>query len=472
MIRVIVISIFLFSSLFSKVFGQENKTLTKIQMQQDITALVGKIKYTHPNPYYYRSKSDWKIYLDSVQGNLPETLSEFDFWRKIDQILIFMNDAHTRSYPTKFYKEYVKNDGLFFPFSIENREGNYFVAKNSSGTTIDTNEKIIAINGIPIQEIIAKLKLHSSKELDYLDEKYVTSSFGYYLWWAYDLKSPYKIDFSDENNKTRTIEINGILEKDFPKENEEKNEEICTLSIEKDSVALLTIKDFDSEKRSYFKKFYRKSFKKINKLKIKNIVIDVRNHNGGDSRYGEDFAKYFADKPFRISSKTIWKVTPEFKNGFAQMYVPKVMRWAKFLYGINKHTKAIWHTKDNELAVVNNKLIKPKRSALKYKRNIYVLTDNYTFSAGSMFAGMVKDYQLGTIVGQPTGNLSSFYADPFLWYQLPNSKITFQVSTSLEVRPNGIIDTESILPDIYINDKEDALEKTFELIQAKNHLPK
>ncbi len=471
MIRLFVFLVFFFLSQL-KTFAQEKVVLTKVQMKQDITGLVEKIKYTHPNPYYYRSENDWKKYLDSVQNNLPETLSEFDFWRKIDQILIFMNDAHTRSYPTKFYNEYVKNDGLFFPFSIENRDGNYFVSKNYSKQVIAPDEKIMAINGISIKEIIAKLKLHSSKELDYLDEKYVTSSFTYYLWRAYDLKSPYKIELSDEKGQSRKIEINGLLAKDFPKEKEDKKVEICTFSIVKDSIALLTIKDFDSEKRSYFKKFYRKSFKRINKLKIKNIIIDVRNHDGGDSRYGEDFAKYFADKPFRISSKTIWKVNPEFKSGFTQMYIPKVMRWAKFLYGINKHTKAIWNTKDNELAVVNNKLIKPKRSALKYKRNIYVLTDNYTFSAGSMFAGMVKDYQLGTIIGQPTGNLSSFYADPFMWYQLPNSKITFQVSTSLEVRPNGILDTESILPDILIKDKEDALEKTYELIQTKNHLPK
>lgn len=66
-------------------------------------------------------------------------------------------------------------------------------------------KKIIAINEISIQEIIRNLKLHSSKELDYLDEKYVTSSFSYYLWRAYDLKSPYKIDLSDENNKKELL---------------------------------------------------------------------------------------------------------------------------------------------------------------------------------------------------------------------------------------------------------------------------
>jgi len=472
MIRLVIAVLLLFSSFCCKVFGQEKVLLTKVQMKQDITALVEKIKYTHPNPYYYRSENDWEKYLDSVQNNLPETISEFEFWRKIDQILVFMNDAHTRSYPSKFYNDYVKNDGLFFPFSIENRGGNYFVSKNYSKEVIAQNEKIIAINDIPIQEIIAKLKLHSSKELDFLDEKYVTSSFIYYLWRAYDLKSPYKIDLSDEAGNPRTLEVKGFLAKEFPKENEHKKQEICTFSIVKDSIALLTIKDFDSEKRSYFKRFYRRSFREINRQKIKNITIDVRNHDGGDSRYGEDFAKYFADKPFQISSKTIWKVNPEFKKGFAQMYIPKVMRWAKFLYRINKHTKAIWNTKDNELAVVNNKLIKPKPSALQNKRTIYVLADNYTFSAGSMFVAMVKDYDLGTIIGQPTGNLSSFYADPFMWYQLPNSKITFQVSTSLEVRPNGIIDTESILPDVFIGDKEDALAKTIELIEKKNHLRK
>lgn len=54
-----------------------------------------------------------------------------------------------------------------------------------------------------------------------------------------------------------------------------------------------------------------------------------------------------------------------------------------------------------------------------------------------------------------------------MWYALPYSKFTFQVSTSLDVRPSGIIDTESILPDIAIGDDEDALQKTLELIQQK-----
>lgn len=467
MIRIIVTFVFLFFGQCQEIFAQESTVLSKQQMAEDIDYLVRDINYSHPNPYYYRSEKEWKTYIDSVKSNLPENLSEFDFWRKIDQILVFMNDAHTRSFPTKFYKEYVKKEGLFFPFAIESRKGNYGVRKNySQEKSIDSIAKLVAINGIPIEKIIGRLKLQSSKELDFLDEEYVTESFPYYLWKVYDWKSPYKIEFLDKNENRSEIEIHGVSSAMLAEKKPEIKEEVCRLTILKDSIALITIKDFDSESRKYFKKFYKNSFKKIDNLGIKNIIIDVRNHDGGDSRYGEDFAKYFADKPFQISSRTIWKVTPEFKQNFSKIYIPKIMRWAKFIYGINKHTKAIWNTKNHGLAIVENKLIKPKRTSLKHKKNVFVLIDNYTFSAGSMFAGMVKDYQLGTLIGQPTGNLSSFYADPLMWFMLPNSKFTFQVSTSLNVRANGKLDTQGILPDITIEKNEDALQKAIELIEG------
>ena len=190
MIRFVITMVFLLIGLCQSVFAQESP-MSKKQMIEDIDGMVGRINYSHPNPYYYRSKEEWTHYLDSLKNALPENLSSFDFWRQIDKILVFMNDAHTRSYPSQFYKAYVKEGGLFFPFSIENKKGSYFLKKNYSGQKeIDAVGKIMAINGIPIEKMMATLKLQSSKELDFLDDKYVTESFPYYLWRVYDLKSP------------------------------------------------------------------------------------------------------------------------------------------------------------------------------------------------------------------------------------------------------------------------------------------
>ncbi|MGQ3087625.1 S41 family peptidase [Flavobacterium sp.] len=461
MIKAIFTIILLVAGTLQQAFSQD--MLSRKQMEQEIDAMVGRIVYSHVNAYHYRSKQEWDVFLKEVKSGLPDSLSRFGFWRKAEQVLVFMNDAHTRTYPSVFYKEYTDRGGLFLPFTIQKKEDVYHAAEIYGDTSnIDTFKSIISINGVPMAAIYADMKKQCGKELDLLDEKAICGSFPYYVWKVYGWEPPYSVIWSGSN---APVMVQGVtsdkLENGGPLS---PKKEICSLSFLNEATALITVIDFETMPRSYYKKFYRKAFREINRRGIKNLVLDLRGNDGGDSRYCEDMARYFADKPFRISSRTLWKVTPEFKTNFTQLYIPGIMRWAKFLYGINEHTKAIWKTGDGAIAVVEHKERKPYRSALKHPKKVYLLIDNDTFSAGSMFAAMVKDYNLGILVGQPTGNLSSFYADPLMWYMLPNSRITFQVSTSLNVRPNGKLDNDSIQPDILLPESTDALEYVLELI--------
>jgi hypothetical protein len=50
---------------------------------------------------------------------------------------------------------------------------------------------------------------------------------------------------------------------------------------------------------------------------------------------------------------------------------------------------------------------------------------------------------------------------------LPYSKFTFQVSTNPDVRPSGVINTESVFQDIAIDDSQNALRKAIEVIQKE-----
>lgn len=467
MIRIIIFILLAFFGYIQKAFSQDTVKLTKQQMIQDIDLLVDRVHYAHINSYHYRSREEWQDYIEKMKQGLPDTLALFDFWRKTEEIFVFMNDAHTRTYPSAYYRDYIKAGGMFFPLNIKKAGSNYTVTKVYGNDTLINNlTHIQSINDKPIDSVFAMMKLHSGKELDALDDRYISDSFIFYFWKTFNWQPPYTVGFINASGNLQYAELDGVTYQDLKekKERSKAGKQVCELTFIKDTIALIKIRDFYSMSRKGYKKFYRKTFRKINKREVKNIILDFRNHDGGDSRYGEDLAKYFADKPFRASAATHWKVTPEFRTNFAQMYIPGIMRWAKFLYGINKHTKAIYSAKDNEVAVVNHKLIKPKATALRHPKNIYLLTDNYTFSAGSMFAAMVKDYKLGIIVGEPTGNLSSFYADPILWYKLPNSGIAFQVSTSFNLRPNGQNDDHSIEPDVYVETNEDALEKALQII--------
>lgn len=461
MMKVVFAVILLVAGAVQEAFSQD--MLSRKQMEQDLDGMAGRIVYSHVNAYHYRSKEEWSAFLKEMKSGLPDSLSRFGFWRKAEQVLVFMNDAHTRTYPSVFYKEYTDRGGLFFPFTIRKKGDGYHAAEIYGGVSgIDTLNSIAGINGLPMDTIYADMKKQCGKELDFLDEKAICESFPYYVWKVYGWEPPYSIIYSGNN---APVTLRGVTAAGLKKaEPLSQKREVCSLSFPNDATALITVADFETMPRSYYRKFCRKAFREIDRRGIRNLVLDLRGNDGGDSRYCEDMASYFANKPFRISSRTLWKVTPEFKANFAQLYIPGIMRWAKFLYGINEHTDAIWKTADGQVAVAEHKERKPRRSALKHPKKVYVLINNDTFSAGSMFAAMVKDYNLGTLIGQPTGNLSSFYADPLMWYMLPNSRITFQVSTSLNVRPNGIQDNDSIQPDILLPESTDALEYVLGLL--------
>jgi hypothetical protein len=96
---------------------------------------------------------------------------------------------------------------------------------------------------------------------------------------------------------------------------------------------------------------------------------------------------------------------------------------------------------------------------------LYVLTNERTFSSAQMLAVWVSDGKLGTIVGRPSSNKPSSFGD-ILNFQLKNSKIVGQISHKKWTRPDMTKNNENELePDIYVEDDEDILEKALEKIK-------
>jgi C-terminal processing protease CtpA/Prc len=91
-----------------------------------------------------------------------------------------------------------------------------------------------------------------------------------------------------------------------------------------------------------------------------------------------------------------------------------------------------------------------------------LITDHNTFSAGSIFAEMFKFYNMGKIIGQPTGNLYSFNGFALSNFTLPNSKLSYQVSSVYNIANNGEEGMKSVEPDIIIDIEKDPLEYIIE----------
>ena len=68
-----------------------------------------------------------------------------------------------------------------------------------------------------------------------------------------------------------------------------------------DSVAYLRPGMFGGNLDNY-KRFVDSAFTDINSKKSQNLIIDLRNHPGGDDPFGDYLVSYLIDKPFKWSS--------------------------------------------------------------------------------------------------------------------------------------------------------------------------
>ena len=85
------------------------------------------------------------------------------------------------------------------------------------------------------------------------------------------------------------------------------------------------------------------------------------------------------------------------------------------------------HFEDNQLFYYDDTMLvkMPVHRQNRYNGSLFVLIDDKTFSAASTFAGVIKEYNIGKIVGySATGGTIEYYGD-FLLFKLPNTKMEF-----------------------------------------------
>jgi C-terminal processing protease CtpA/Prc len=177
--------------------------------------------------------------------------------------------------------------------------------------------------------------------------------------------------------------------------------------------------------------------KKAVALGTKKFIIDLRGHGGGDSVVGETLLKAMGIRKIPAHGAIV-RISP---------------LMAKQTYGV-------FHGICGPiLKRLFPKGIRYKRSVSTVNPNnvfISVLTDSLTYSAGTMLAVWVQDGKLGNVIGTPSRNSPTYFAN-MLQAVMPCSKICFRVSCKQFLRPNEKANPDTLIPDIAVNPK-DALE--------------
>lgn len=458
------LGVFILLTLMSS-FAVENRLLTVDEVKEDIEFLLETMEEVHPDLYANYSKDDLDKEINIKLSSLLEYTSSKDIYKQFGPIIGKLNDGHTGLFMPNEYINELKTSQYIIPIKAYLKDSRVYMKTNfDSSDSIYKNAEILSINDCPANEIYNSMLRHvSGKSISY-KEATVNSRFLDYFYIENKMCPEYKLELVDSEGTNRKITVNGVdLKKyiDFSSSKDTDSNATEYYSYEQldDKTYCLTFNafvDYDA-----FSTLLKTMFKEIEDKSIENLVIDIRNNGGGNSRLGDLLIESIYDGNFTQISRMDMKVSEQTFPILEEMINYSGLSEEEKNIQINELKSLIGQTYVYESSGGRNLLEKAV-----FDGNIYLLTSSSTFSSASMFAATFKDYNIGYIVGEETGGLATNFGDMYT-FQLPNSKISAHVSYKYFVRPNGLDTHRGVIPDYDINnlDNKDALEIVLEIIK-------
>lgn len=449
---IILLSIFTFP-----VFGQLNYTYySKMQVEQDLDYAFIKLTNIHPIFLDKEELTDCQNKFSTIKESLKDSMTQNEVYLILAPLFASLNDGHTGVLtPTNDRSQYNKAEGKAFPFFVSIKKDSMYVSfycGNDSSLFIG-GEQILEINGIDATNIVHEMqKLYGGKSIAN-KQKLIADKFRFLIWMVYEFDDNYNITIKNNQNEIQKITIPGITSDEF-RQNIKRRPKLTMkyydLSFDKEkNAAILKIRTFADLKG--FCSFAKSAFTEMKNKNVENLIIDVRNNAGGRSIVVDSLMNYLTKKEYSQYKEIETRVSNELIERYKEKY-PERIEW------INQYSI-------NDLVSQDQITKHPKRNALSFNGNLYLLTNNTSFSAAATFAGLFKELKLGTIIGEETGGKISYYGD--FWYnKTPNTEITFYVSPKLFIQYGGTDLNRGVIPDYLVQDKDDSIKDfTFKIIK-------
>jgi hypothetical protein len=336
---------------------------------------------------------------------LGEQVTVLELWQALGRIAAELGDGHT----------WVTWNDPKTPLYID------------SFKQLDDYGAPIAINGVPISEIMDNflsmipVEMQSYAEATFLTNVIISESFLNFS--GVDISDGVFMTFQTVEGEQTVHYVLVPYQKVSKYANSVEDDEWVSYVIDREKdVGIFTLKScvINEEYREALDSFFSDVFDNL----ISNVIVDLRENGGGNSRVANEFLKYIDVETYRTWDSDI-------------------------RFG--------WYLLRNRSKVVDN----PQKPET-FMGDLYILTDTFTYSAAMDFAMLIGDNDLGMLVGEPSGNLPDSYGD-ILVFQMPNSDLVVRISHKKWYRIDEEKAQEALMPDVIVP-AEDALDKALEMI--------
>ncbi len=434
-------------------------TLNKEQMQKDFVVLKATLEHLHPGLLKYNTQKQMQRHFDDFAKKINvNTMETKQFYVLLAEFVNKIRCGHTFLNPLNLKDEAIKtlftNDNLPFYFTIIDNK--IIITHNlSEFSDIKAGDEIAAIDGIKSKTIINQLlKVSRSdgnnaigKKLSNLnlipEEDYVYALFDIFFPAYFGNKTVRKLlikHFAAKNNiegnkkkqeQEYTIacikqqERSRIYESKFGKIATDK--ETWTYKMPNSETVLLRFGTFAFWNSDFdYKKHLDSIFTIIeNQKNVKNLIIDLRNNEGGSGDIRNEILSYLTSKTLEYESNS--------KICYRYLTIPDSVK--KYLTTWDRSFSQAKNKADftvNELGLYQKNaeqkedLIRAK--AKSFKGNIFLLVNSVNSSATFSFAWTFQYNKLGTIVGENTGGTKQgLNGGEMFFLTLPNSSIEIDI---------------------------------------------
>lgn len=473
-----IFSVFLLSFLIVSIANAQNYKLSKQQIRQDLEYLANilneKSSYVYLNGYDF--SNDFNAYLSTIS----DSTSLEDFGLFLTKTLGKIGDRHSSAPPLRGFS---LNESLFLPFMYAPINNNVVVLNQNQRNELEIlNPKypyLKNIDGIPINDFLTKIR---PEHIEAPEATYFTRSVRdirdiekNYQILGKPLPNKVEVTLSDSSFKNDTVLVITPVDRSkrlrpwdekFERQyilldDEEYNssEIIDQLFEIQDDIAYIHIPAMVSKNEAPLLFSRLNSFMKSIRDKSKALIIDVRSNSGGTRDLIYEFAKYLVHPdsvyvinatkqrgPIPITQEHIEGLHDRFLYSYSELNnreqtsVDRFIKSFSAMYELNPEKYSEYY-----FGLFNGrKLAEP---SFYYSNPVYILANEKSFSAASVFVSAFKGIPNIEIIGITTDGSSGNSK----WFDLPNSQIFGKISTMVSFQKNGeILDGFGTEPDIKI----------------------
>ncbi len=462
-IILIITCLFLINNVNSQIFDSityYNKYSPK-QLCEDVDFLFKKIEEIHPNYFLETPKNKVIESYSDLKSKITKPMTRLDFMNLFSPVVFdVIKDGHNYvNIPEEDLKLFFDNGGKLFPIPVIMADRKLYV--NSAISEIPYNSEILTINSENSKDIIEKILRSYNAESDNFEEVVNSDWFNSLYWANYGGSEIYNIRYiSSQDSSVNEIEITGKIQSELDSLRNSHNIENY-LFREFSDLKTGVIEYNQCEGLDNFISFCDSIFLIMKQKNYENLIIDIRENVGGTSRLNDVLFEYITDKPVSQFELMETKISNDKKIDFVKSnrYYAGWFKWYNYLYypiyiRTNEYRKRIMTSKNGTINTLKIEPVKPDENPLLFKGDIYLLTGEKTYSAAACLAAAFKCYNLGEIIGQETGEPTSFTAN-WIGVILPNTKIMYSISSEKYTLPCSKNDGKGVIPDYIIENKND-----------------